>query len=137
MSHLTVNAAEVSCRSQENPSLLVFLDPGKEPTEHLLQEMLTLAEEYGNREVPVRFLLENPTGLQNPTLSAVLNRLPNCAVYLYQETDRFTVQKAARIGDFRLPLVLAVDSCQQIRYGCANYNIRTAATLLHILSMIN
>ena len=134
---LTKNAAEVNCRIQNNPSLLIFLDPGKEPTEHLLQEMLTLAEEYGNREVPVRFLLENPTGLQNPTLSAVLNRLPNCAVYLYQEADRFTVQKAARIGDFRLPLALAVDSCQQIRYGCANYNIRTAATLLHILSMIN
>lgn len=134
---LTENVAEVNCHSRKNPSLLIFLDPGKEPTEHLLQEMLTLAEEYGNREVPVRFLLETPAGLQNPTLTAVLNQLPDCAAYLYQEADRFTAQKAAQVGDFRLPLALALDSRQQIRYGCANYNIRTAATLLHILSMIN
>jgi hypothetical protein len=65
-----------------------------------------------------------------------MNRIPGCAAYLYRETDRYEVQKAAKIGDFRLPLALAIDSKGKIRYGCANYNIRTAATLLHVLSLI-
>ena len=130
---LTEHASEISRICDGQPSLLAFLDPGKEPTEHLLQEMLTLAEEY--RDVPVRFLLETPAGLEQPTLKAVLNALPRCACYLCPEHDRFEVQRAAKIGDFRLPLALAVDSRQEIRYGCANYNIRTAATLLHILSL--
>ena len=131
---LTENAPEVSLRCKENPSMLIFADPGKEPTEHLLREMLDLAGGYA--EVPVRILLETADGLQNPTLTAVMNRIPGCAAYLYRETDRYEVQKAAKIGDFRLPLALAIDSKGQIRYGCANYNIRTAATLLHVLSLI-
>ena len=131
---LTENALEVSLSCKENPSMLFFADPGKEPTEHLLREMLDLAGGYA--EVPVRILLETADGLQNPTLTAVMNRIPGCAAYLYRETDRYEVQKAAKIGDFRLPLALAIDSKGQIRYGCANYNIRTAATLLHVLSLI-
>ena len=131
---LTENAPEVSLRCKENPSMLIFADPGKEPTEHLLREMLDLAGGYA--EVPVRILLETADSLQNPTLTAVMNRIPGCAAYLYRETDRYEVQKAAKIGDFRLPLALAIDSKGQIRYGCANYNIRTAATLLHVLSLI-
>ena len=131
---LTENAPEVSLRCKENPSMLIFADPGKEPTEHLLREMLDLAGGYA--EVPVRILLETADSLQNPTLTAVMNRIPGCAAYLYRETDRYEVQKAAKIGDFRLPLALAIDSKGQIRYGCANYNIRSAATLLHVLSLI-
>ena len=113
---------------------MLFLDPGKEPTEHLLQEILELAAEY--EQVPVRFLLESSQGLQNPALAAALHRLPHSAAYLFREEDRYAVQRAAKIGDFRLPLALALDGGQQIRYGCANYNIRTAARLLHILSLI-
>lgn len=131
---LTENAPEVSRHCKESHSLLIFADPGKEPTEHLLREMLDLAKEY--TEVPLRVLLETADGLQNPTLTAVMNRIPGCAAYLYRETDRYEVQKAAKIGDFRLPLALAIDSKGQIRYGCANYNIRSAATLLHVLSLI-
>ena len=130
---LTENAPEISALCENLPSLLIFLDPGKEPTEHLLREMLELADKY--TPVPVRFLLESPEGLHNPTLAAVLQRLPRCAAYLYREETRFPVQQAARIGDFRLPLALALDAHRQIRYGCANYNIRTAATLLHVLSL--
>ena len=131
---LTENAPEISALCEDKPSLLLFLDPGKEPTEHLLQEILELAAEY--EQVPVRFLLESSQGLQNPALAAALHRLPHSAAYLFREEDRYAVQRAAKIGDFRLPLALALDGGQQIRYGCANYNIRTAARLLHILSLI-
>ena len=133
---LTENAGEVACRSRKNPSLLVFLDPGKEPTEHLLQELLTLSADYSAARIPIRFLLEDAAGLSSPTLTAVLGVLSHAAVFRYREEDRYALQKAAKIGDFRLPLALAVDSFGNIRYGCANYNIRTAATLLHVLSLI-
>ena len=131
---LTDNAAAVSLHCQKQPSLLVFLDPGKEPTEHLLQEFLALAEEFA--PVPIQFLLEFADGLCDSTLKALLGLLPRSAAYLFREADRFALQRAAEIGDFRLPLVLALDGQRQIRYGCANYNIRTAARLLHILSLI-
>ena len=135
LSALTENAAEVSALCEKRPSLLAFLEPGKEPTEHLLQEILALTGDYAAAHVPVRFLLNDPKGLTDPALTAVLHQLPNCAAYTYRRADRYQVQRAAKIGDFRLPLALAVDSSQRIRYGFANYNIRTAATLLHILKL--
>ena len=137
MSALTKNAADVALRSKENPSLLIFLEPGKEPTEHLLQEMISLEDKFRGTEVPICFLLHNPKELDNPTLSMVLKKLPASAAYLYDECSRFAVQTASGIGDGRLPLALVVDGSQRIVYGCANYNIRTAAMLLHVLSFVD
>ena len=137
MSALTKNAADVALRSKENPSLLIFLEPGKEPTEHLLQEMISLEDKFRGTEVPICFLLHNPKELDNPTLSMVLKKLPASAAYLYDERSRFAVQTASGIGDGRLPLALVVDGSQRIVYGCANYNIRTAAMLLRVLSFVD
>ena len=122
---------------ENRPSLLIFLEPGKEPTEHLLQEMLLLQEEYAHKRIPVRFLLRKAAELNNPTLQRVLEKLPESAVWLYEETDRYALLRAAGTGDARLPLAIALDRSQRIVYGCANYNIRTAATLLHILSLLD
>lgn len=137
MSELTENAVDVVLRSKENPSLLIFLEPGKEPTEHLLQEMISLEDKFREAAVPICFLLHNPKGLENPTLAMALKKLPASAAYLYEEHSRFAVQTASGIGDGRLPLALVVDSTRRIVYGCANYNIRTAATLLHVLSFVD
>ena len=131
------NGAEVLQLCENRPSLLIFLEPGKEPTEHLLQEMLLLQEEYAHKRIPVRFLLRKAAELNNPTLQRVLEKLPESAVWLYEETDRYALQRAAGTGDARLPLAIALDRSQRIVYGCANYNIRTAATLLHILSLLD
>ena len=133
---LAGNTMEVLRQSGEQPSLLIFLEPSKEPTEHLLQEMLSLAETYRQKRIPIRFLLKKPVELYSPTLQAVLEKLPEIAVWLYEETAHYAVQCAAGIGDARLPLAVALDKSQQIVYGCANYNIRTAATLLHVLSLL-
>lgn len=130
---LTENAEAVSRRVTQTPSLLIFLQPGAEPTEHLLQELLTISDTC---KFPIRFLLSRASDLENPTLQAVLRALPTSAAYLYREEDRFPVQSAAGIGDARLPLALALDSGQRAVYGCANYNIRSAATLLKILTML-
>lgn len=130
---VTENAPEVASRAASEPSLLAFLQPGAEPTEHLLRELLDLERPF---PFPIRFLLKREADLANPTLSSVLATLPAAAAYLYLEEDRFPIQSAAGIGDARLPLTLALDEKQHILYGCANYNIRSAAKLHKILTMV-
>lgn len=134
---LAGNTVEVLNLCRNRPSLLIFLEPGKEPTEHLLREMLSLWEEYSQKRIPIRFLLRKAAALNNPTLQAVLEKLPDSAVWLYEETAHYALQCAAGIGDARLPFAIALDRWQRIVYGCANYNIRTAATLLHVLSLLD
>ena len=133
---LAGNTTEVLRLSQNQPSLLIILEPGKEPTEHLLQEMLSLEEEYRQKRIPIRFLLKKAVELNNPTLEAVLERLPESAVWSYEQSAHYALQCAAGIGDARLPLAVALDRSHRIAYGCANYNIRTAATLVHVLSLL-
>lgn len=135
MSVLTENGANIASQCAKAPSLLIFLEPGKEPTEHLLREILELRSAYLNASVPIRFLLNDPKQLEDPTLSIVLKNIPTSAVFLYDTDQRFSVQAASGIGDGRLPLALVVNNAQRILYGCANYNIGTAAALLNILSM--
>lgn len=137
MTALTENAPEVAGLTEGMPSLLVFLEPGKEPTEHLLQELLALARQPENRGFPFRFLLSREEALQNPTLRQILLAYPRSAAFLCEAAHRFPVQSAAGIGDSRLPLALALDKNQRITWGCANYNIRSAVTLLDILKLLD
>jgi hypothetical protein len=41
------------------------------------------------------------------------------------------------IGDARLPLAIVADRFGRGRYACANYNIRSASTILQILRLIS
>lgn len=125
---------EIPAQFPPRPSLLLFLQPGQEPTEHLLQELMESAEAF--REVPIRFCIHRREDLQNSTLRQALAQLPQSGVFHYREADRYPIQSSAEIGDGRLPLALVLDEAQQIVYGCANYQIRTAARMLRILTII-
>ena len=126
-------------RGREAPDgpcgLLLFLQPGEEPTEHLLQELLALAGEYRQLARPIAFLLSSGEGLENVTLQRALNALPTSACFLCRETDRYAVQHAMGLGDHRLPLAVALDEEGRGVYAWANYHIRLAARLLGILRL--
>ena len=54
-------------------SILVFADPGKEPTEHLFQEILECKEAYKRQGYRVIIALENTDVLKNETLQRELH----------------------------------------------------------------
>lgn len=118
------------------PGLLIFAQSGAEPTEHLLLELLELQDSFREGKWPIRFLLSRPEQAENDTLRKVLQALPESGCFLYEDDDRYAVQRAMGIGDYRLPLAVAVDGEGCGVYGCANYNIRSAHTLLKILKMV-
>lgn len=118
------------------PGLLIFAQPGAEPTEHLLLELLELREAYRAGEWPVQLLLERPDQAEDPRLREVLAALPASSCALCAPDERFAVQRAMGVGDYRLPLAVAVDREGRGVYACANYNIRSAHTLLKILKML-
>lgn len=133
---LTKNAETVWAMAKKMPALVAFLDPGQEPTEHLLQEILELEEAYRENKSPVALLLGNDGDAENETLRRVVEALPESAVFRYAEECRYDIRVAAGIGDDRLPLALVLDQNGCIAYGCANYNIRSAGTLLRILEYL-
>ena len=118
------------------PVLLLFLKPGAEPTEHLLQELLELQDAFRRGAWPILILLSQMEETKNATLCKVLSALPESRCSKYQNALRFSVQHSMGLGDSRLPLSVVLDSQGRGVYASANYNIRAGHTLLHILKLI-
>lgn len=117
--------------------ILVFAEPGGEPTEHLLQELLESGEDWNREGVPIRVLVRREEELEDPTLQRVLGRLGAAEARVCTDPDaRGRLHRAMGVGDRRLPFVLSVDGQDRGVYASANYNIRMARTLLLIQKLI-
>lgn len=132
---LTDNAAEDLTAPTGGGSLVIFAQPGAEPTEHLLQELLELAEAYREGGWPVAILLSRREEAENATLRRVLEALPAARRLLYRG-DAYDLRRSLGVGDARLPLAVVLDRRGRGVYACANYNIRAAHTLLRILKLM-
>jgi hypothetical protein len=117
--------------------LLILADPGAEPTEHLLQELLECAEGYCRMHCPIHIFVPGEKALENATLKRVCQVLPQVSVTVGKdpEGEKYLHYKM-QVGDLRLPFVLAVNKNGHGTYAAANYNIRMAQTLLQILELL-
>ena len=117
--------------------LLIFADPGSEPTEHLLTEMLEIAGEI--RSLPCRILLlvETVNGAAHPTLGRLQEAIPEMEVLQLRDTGALAaLHLQMQVGDLRLPFVVCADSRGRGVYADANYRIRMARTLLDIQKLL-
>lgn len=115
-------------------TILIVADPGKEPTEHLFQEVLECKEAYKKQNYRIVIMVESIASLKNLTLQRILNAGLNLVcvtgkddAYLYQ------IHETLHVGDERLPYALAINREGKGLFAFANYNIRTAWTLMEIL----
>lgn len=115
--------------------LLIFAKPGAEPTEHLLQELLECQCQYNQIACDVHIFADHQ---DDPTLKRVQAALSHVHIHLgWNEADLDLLHRTLGIGDQRLPFVLLQSREKRAVYGCANYNIRMAQTLLNIYDIIS
>lgn len=117
--------------------LLIFADPGSEPTEHLLREMLECAGDF--RVLPCRILLLGDTeeALAHPTVRLVKAALPELELASLQDPGALAyLHLQMQVGDLRLPFVVCADSHRRGVYADANYRIRLAKTLLEVQKLL-
>ena len=126
----------VSIRSlyQGQKTVLIFAEPGKEPTEHLFQEILECREAYKKGNYRLVIALESAAVLKNETLQRVLAAGLNLETVLVKDDEYlYRLHEVMHVGDERLPYALAVSREGNGLFAFANYNIRTAWTLMAIL----
>lgn len=131
-----LKAVPLPVQIEGRPSLLIWLQPGAEPTEHLLQEMLELKEEFQRGKWQIRLYIEHEEAVKNETYQRIMMSIPGCITDFIQYSERYQIQRSMGIGDRRLPLAVVLDSRGNGVYACANYNIGTAHTMLRILKML-
>ncbi len=145
------DAAGAAVSSRELTSggrrILMWLCPGQEPTEHILNELLEQEEAFRAYADRITLMLdrdEMPGKLavhgnahdpgENPTLQAVLRRLPGidiCRDSFAEHTE--LLSRSMYVDPTQLPLILVTDGAQNGIYAVSGYNVGTGALLLRIL----
>ena len=111
------------------PALLMWLEEGREPTEHLLNELLSSRAQLAQLPLRLVFLLRGRQALQNEKLKAALAALARAEVWLTADSAE-PAARSAYVEPDRLPLLLLCSGPHRIRYACAGYRIGSVDTAL-------
>ena len=116
--------------AQAPETIFAVLQPGGEPTEHLLHEMIGLRDSYRDKNT---VLIVPSPGAENPTLRRVLEEIPSARLFTCEEPG-FTEWLCGelQLGDRRLPLAAVLDAGMHAKFAFSNYNVGTAGLLLQI-----
>ena len=110
-------------------SLLMWLEEGREPTEHLLNELLSSRAQLARLPLRLIFFLRGRQALQNEKLQAALAALARAEVWFTADSAE-PAARSAYVEPDRLPLLLLCSGPRRVRYACAGYRIGSVDTAL-------
>lgn len=114
--------------------ILAFLDEGKEPTEHVLNEMMVSAKELNTMTEKIIFVVRNPEVLTNITIKKTLRFIPEIQVYFDENFEN--VEPLARrmyVDPEKLPLLIAIKNGLTGIYACSGYNVGSVDLIRKII----
>lgn len=120
----------------QKKTILVWAEESKEPTEHILNEMMDSQERYNAFDGEVVMIIRDKKALSDPTLSKALSCLKK--VRICYDDFRENVQTLARrtyVDPDKLPLVIAVKPGGTAVYAFSGYNVGMGELLLKILDV--
>lgn len=117
--------------------VFVWLDAGKEPTEHILNEIRESADEFAKLGKSLKFVFGNRSGVGDPTFRKTVGALPEAEIY-YDADNRNQEILARRMykDPGAMPFLLVVDKNRTGVYAESGYNVGTGEMLLRIMSAL-
>lgn len=116
-------------------NILFWLEEGKEPTEHILNELIEHHERYNKLDAQLIFILRSEQAKQNHTLAKALELLPN--VIICYDDFRDNVSSLARrmyVDPDKLPLIIVTKPGLNGIFATSGYNVGMGDLLIKILS---
>ncbi|MCR5823440.1 MAG: hypothetical protein K6G60_03315 [Lachnospiraceae bacterium] len=111
-------------KGDEGKGLLIFADPGKEPTEHVFNELLEISKMSGFPKCSMRLVLKDREGLKDPTMTKILATYPEMKVS-FSDIDKEAgeVAKATEVALKGLPYICVTEGERKSLYACSGYNV--------------
>jgi len=131
---LTGEAVPDLCRMGGSGAILCWIEPGCEPTEHLLNELAAGQQALESLPVQVVLLLRNRESRNQPTLTGVLSRWPG--LYVLLDDFAYDLEQTARqlgCDPSDLPLAVVCGGEGQAVYAVSGYRVGSVALLTRIL----
>ena len=118
-------------------SIFVWIEEGKEPTEHILNEMIVSAGAFNEINSQIIFILRSKTALQNVTLAKTLGLIPKVKLYYDDFRENInTIGRRMYVDPDKLPLVVVMNKGLTGVYACSGYNVGVAELLIKIVKAI-
>ncbi|MDO5422257.1 MAG: transglutaminase-like domain-containing protein [Eubacteriales bacterium] len=119
-------------------TLFIWLEESKEPTEHILNELIERKEEFGIFENRIALIVQNRKALEDPTLVKCRKALPGVPVFFHDFGGEMEVlARRVYTEPGRLPLILVAERRESgvtALYGTSGYNVGTGDMVLRILN---
>ncbi len=127
----TVNASELTA---DGKHILAFLEEEKEPTEHILNEMMEQEEAFAGYAERIIFVVRSKEALETPTLSKALGKLKNVQIY-YDDFSEIinTLGRRMYVDPDKLPLIIVTNGSLNGIYATSGYNVGTGDMLLRLV----
>lgn len=121
---------------KEETGLFVWLEEGKEPTEHILNEIYQRREAYNHLPAKLYFVIRDEKVKNDPTLKKMLTGVER-AEFLLDDfgSDMEALARRMYLEPGKLPLIVIIDPSMTGIYGTAGYNVGTADMIVKILDM--
>lgn len=121
---------------KEKKGLFIWLEEGKEPTEHILNEMYQRKDAYNQLDANIYFVVSGMDVKKDPTLKRTLSALTNVQ-FLVDDfgADMEVWARRMYLEPGKLPLIVIADEKMKGIYGVAGYNVGTADMILKILDL--
>lgn len=113
--------------------ILFWLEEDREPTVHILNEIMELKEKYEKIQKQIIFILRSEESLKNATLVKCLELLPEIQVYFHDfGKDKEMTARCMYVDSGKLPLMTITEGqCQGI-FAAAGYSVGMADMLVRI-----
>ena len=132
----TENGIEVKASdlTADGKHILMFLEEEKEPTEHILNEMMEQEEAFAGYAEQIIFVVRSKEALETPTLSKALAKLKNIQIY-YDDFSEIinTLGRRMYVDPDKLPLIIVTNGTLNGIYATSGYNVGTGDMLLRLM----
>lgn len=123
-------------RQKPDRKIFMWLSPGQEPTEHVLNEMLQAGKAFARIQGSIIFVLETPEAAEDPLLAKVLGEFPKIQAFF--DSFEENVEMYARrmyVDPDQLPLIIVAEAGDGVAgiYGVSGYQVGTGSLLLRLM----
>jgi hypothetical protein len=127
----TVNSREIL---GDRKNILIFTDAGKEPTEHVFNEMLEIARMSGEPDCGLHFAVKEDKALEDETFRKIQKAFVHAQYWYddFQDTVRL-LGDAVGADTKKLPMVIVTDGFHRSLYACSGYNVGCVDVLMRLL----
>lgn len=126
----------VSALIKGDVHVLAFLEPGEEPTEHVLNEILQQQESFRRMGVKICFLLGETDVRKTASWEKAIEALPKARIF--QASFEEVVEPLARsmyTDPEKLPLLVIANPGLQGIYACSGYRVGSVKLMLELLKV--